>query len=73
MRERLRTRVCVCVCVCVCWLRGGGKGESGGCCFLITVAGSLKIARSLLHGFHTRSAYFFDRLHVESLKIQNVR
>ena len=48
-------------------------GESEGCCFLITVAGTLKIARPLLHGSHTRSAFFFARLRVKSLKIQNVR
>lgn len=69
----VRESVCFWVCVCVCVLMGGGMGESEGCCFLITVAGTLKIARPLLHGSHTRSAFFFARLRVKSLKIQNVR
>lgn len=63
----------VCLWVCVCVLMGGGMGESEGCCFLITVAGTLKIARPLLHGSHTRSAFSFARLHVKSPEIQNVR
>ena len=73
VRESVCLCVCVCVCVCVYVLMGGGMGESEGCCFLITVAGTLKIARPLLHGSHTRSAFFFARLRVKSLKIQNVR